>query len=162
MTITVAALLALGGGNGAKAQTAIPTIMAEAWPTPVHGYAHFRIRMANWGTEVHGGALTIRYTMTCVLDMPDMESCPAGLPRTGETTIPCASSESGSILHAMGSENGGTQITLEITQVRFDKWEDDMINNINARYGAGACETGTYSPILQTTGTRWIASVPGP
>ena len=161
LTTPAALALALvmgGGGNDASAQDngPIPAIIAEAWPTPIGGYAPLRVRMANGNERVRGGALVVSYRIEC-----EGGTCyPKRTLRTGQTLIPCGGSEGGILDHDVSGLMGvpGTEtVTLEITGIRFDGYTQDEIDGINDRYGEILCPAGGYSPATLDSGAQWTS-----
>ncbi len=122
--------------------TPIPSLMADAHPTPWGGRASYRILLANKGADrVTGGALSITYEIACTLTSdPDGPTCPSVPTLRRKTTMPCGEDEAGLIF----AVNVGTApyagltapytLTLTIRAIDFLAWSDATIDRINAQY----------------------------
>ena len=121
---------------------AYPVIQAEVYRHPIREAVSARILTTRDGMEheVYGGSFYVDYELTCQNGI-----CPAESPRTinrRRATVPCGISESGPIVYYLANLGDfkrpypeKTTFTLKITNIRFHRWDDSFIDNVNQRYG---------------------------
>ncbi len=136
LTLTLAAAIAQD-----RPTTPIPTIMAEAHPTPWGGRASYRVLLADKAADrVTGGALSITYEIVCTLTPdPAGPPCPSVPILRRRTTMPCGEDEAGLISVNLGTApySGLTApytLTLTIRAIDFRVWDDATIDRINTAY----------------------------
>jgi len=133
--------------------------------------------MKNATEQVVGGALDIHYRITCTLN--NNQACPGIVARTARAVIPCGESEGGVIVLNINEPpyknlTHSYMLTLEIQEIVFNQWTEDVINRINRDHGwnwrwsyennaperfqEDICSRGSYSPGSTTGGSGWVSA----
>jgi len=147
LTIPAALAVALTATQAVAQSDSYPSFEVEAPPYAMGGYVAFRIVAKVSGGEhtVVGGAFNIDYEITC-------QSGPCGITEKrvvrSWTVIPCGSSETGPLAVRLDQlPKGGLRkqprIKLKITNIEYDDYGDEGVDEINRRHGF---DTRRYNP----------------